>query len=306
VAGVEKISLNYAAPASGSNNTSNFRFDTRTKDEIVQINTKPADENYLETFGLKLVSGRNLVKSDTVREYLVNETFVKKLNLASPQEAIGKNLRVWGISAPIVGVIKDFHLNSFHTEIPVSCVMSYAKAYSNCAVKINLHHVPGTIKALEKIWNDTYPDYVFEYQFLDERIAEFYELEAIMLKLIRSFSFIAIFISCLGLYGLVSFMAVQKTKEIGIRKVLGATVGNIIVLFTKEFTRLIVMAFVIAAPIAWWAMNAWLQDFAYRIPIGVTVFVLAISLTLVIAALTVGYQSIKAALANPVKALRTE
>ncbi|MES2732953.1 MAG: ABC transporter permease [Bacteroidota bacterium] len=306
VPGVEKISMNYRAPASNSNNTSSFVFDTRTKEEVIQINTKPADDQYLETFGLKLVAGRNIIQSDTIREFLVNETFLKKLHLASPNEAIGKNLRLWGVTAPIVGVIKDFHLYSFRGEIPVTCVMSSAEAYSNCSVKINLAHASETIKALEKIWNNTYPDNVFEYKFLDEHIAEFYAMDEVMLKLIRSFSFIAIFISCLGLYGLVSFMAETRIKEIGIRKVLGATVSNIILLFSKEFAQLILIAFVIAAPIAWWVMNQWLQDFEYRIAMEPWIFVIAMGSTLLVAALTVGYQSIKAATANPVKSLRTE
>ena len=306
VTGATNVSFNYDAPASTSNNTSSFQFDTRPKEKNRQINVKTADEHYLETFGLQLVAGRNLLKSDTIREYLVNEAFLRKMQLKSPQEAIGKNLRVWGKTGPIVGVMKDFKLYSFRDEIIPCCVMSFAKSYGNCAVKTDLRHVPQTLKALEQIWNDTYPDHVFEYQFLDERLAEFYELEDVMLKLIRSFSFIAIFISCLGLYGLVSFMAVQKTKEIGIRKVLGATVTNILLLFTKEFVQLILVAFVIATPLAWWAMNQWLQDFAYRIPLGAGVFGLAMVIILLIAALTVGYQSVKAALANPVKSLRTE
>jgi len=150
------------------------------------------------------------------------------------------------------------------------------------------------------------PGKIYEYQFLDERIAEFYETEETMLKLIRAFSLIAILIGCLGLYGLVSFMAAQKTKEIGIRKVLGSSVTEILWIFGKEFSILIVAAFVVAAPVAWWLMNAWLRDFKYHIQIGPLIFILAIGITMAIAMCTVGWQSLRAALANPVKSLRTE
>jgi putative ABC transport system permease protein len=166
--------------------------------------------------------------------------------------------------------------------------------------------VKATQAALEKAWTEMSPANIYESKLLATNIAAFYETEDLMLKLVQVFSFIAIFIGCLGLYGLVSFMAAQKTKEIGIRKVLGSSVSQILWLFGKEFSRLIIIAFLVAAPLAWWAMHAWLQDYKFRINISMWVFVIAVSATFIVAALTVSYQAIKAALANPVKSLRTE
>lgn len=306
VPGVEKISFCMQAPASDNNNTTDILYENRPKEELWAVNSKDADDQYAPTFDLKIVAGRNIQKSDTIREFLVNETLVRKLNLKSPQDILNKNIKVDGKRALVVGVVKDFYNYSFRTDIAPIAIFSNYGNYQNCAVKINLARVKPTLTAIEKIWNDTYPEYVYNYQFLDERIAKFYELDDILLKLIEAFAGIAIFIGCLGLYGLVSFMALQKTKEIGVRKVLGASFSNILWLFGKEFSRLLIIAFLIAAPLAWWAMYKYLQDFKYRIPIGAGIFVLAILCTFIVAAITVGYKSIRASVANPVKSLRTE
>lgn len=306
IAGVKNVSLCYQPPASGSNNQTGVQYENRPEGELWMVNNKPADANYIETFGLQLVAGKNLQPSDTVREFLINETFVKKLNLASPEEALHKKAKIDGVNGTIVGVLKDFHNWEFSQDISAISISTDSKAYSTCAIELQQGNPAPVLDQIKKLWENTYPDYYYESTFMDDQMAEFLESENIIMNLIRIFAGIAIFIGCLGLYGLASFMVVRKTKEIGIRKTLGATVPGILWLFGKEYIRLILIAFVVAAPIAWWVMNAWLQDYVYRTPLGPGIFIIALLATFMVALVTVGIQSLQAALANPVKSLRSE
>ncbi len=306
ISGVKDVALCTEAPGSDHSYLKGIRYNNDAENRKWGVNGKSIDNNYLSTFNLKLVAGRNVYASDTINQYIVNETLVKKLGLQSPQDIINKNITVDDVTAPVVGVVKDFHDKSFKMDIqPVALFTAYPYD-EKLAVKINMQKMQPTLAAIERSWNSVYPEYVYNKEFLDDNLAKYYALDDTMLKLIEFFAGIAILIGCLGLYGLVSFMALQKTKEIGVRKVLGAGIQNILWLFGKEFSRLVFIAFVVAAPVAWWLMNKYLQDFKYRIQIGVGVFVLAISITLFIAFITVGYRSLKAAIANPVKSLRTE
>lgn len=306
--GVENVSFCTHAPASPEFASVTVQFDSRTENEKFDISVKAGDDQYVSTFDLRLVAGRNLQPSDTVREFLINETAVRKFGLLSPHDAIGKKMIIGLNNAEglIVGVVKDFHNKSFHETIDPLCITSSLAWYRSCAVQINSANLSLTLGAIESAWKKSFPDHVYEYNFLDDQIAKFYELDNMMLRLIQAFAGIAIVICCLGLYGLVSFMVVQKTKEVGVRKVLGADVQSIIWLFGREFARLMLIAFVIATPFAWWAMNKWLETFAYRIQIGVEIFGLAIVTSLIVTVIAVGYKSVVAAMMNPVKSLRSE
>ncbi len=303
---IEKVAYTWTPPMSQSHNTTNVKYDNRQADEKFSLNSKFADEDYVNLYGIKLLAGRNIAHIDTMREALVNEEMVKRLGEKSNDKVLNKIIEFNGRKMTIVGVVQDYHVMTLHEKIPPLAITSTTEMYQTIAVKMNMADAQNTIKKLDKIWSATFPDFVFEYEFYDEQIGKMYQLETAMLGLIQAFALIAILIGCLGLYGLVSFMVAQKTKEIGVRKVLGASIGQILWLFGKEFSFLILIAFIIAAPAAWWVLNGWLQDFEYRISIGFGVFAAAIFVTGMIAVITVGWQSSRAALANPVKSLRTE
>lgn len=304
--GVASVSFSSDIPSSDNNSATNFAFNQQP-DENFSLYTKFADENYFKTYGLEFLSGRPFSVSDTINELVVNETLIKKLGIKDASLAIGKEIRVGNSPwKKIVGVVKDFKTNSLKEDIKPLMIAAFRKYYSVTGVKLKAANLSKTQATVEAAWNDTFPEYAYTSTYMDESLAEFYKQDEQLALLYKWFAGIAIFISCLGLYGLVSFMAVQKTKEVGIRKVLGASAANIVYLFSKEFTILIAVAFLIAAPLAYFMMNIWLQDFVYRINLGVGVFLIAVILSVIIAWVTVGYKAIKAAVANPVKCLRSE
>jgi ABC-type antimicrobial peptide transport system permease subunit len=260
----------------------------------------------VSTFGLDLISGRNLLPNDSVREYLVNETMVEKLG-ETPQSVLGKNIFFNGeFNGAVVGVVADFHDGSLHNPINPVFITTSSENYSRFAVKINMANMSEALAALEKTWTTMYPDLIYDYEFLDEQTRQFYQAEEMTMKVVEIFSFIALLIGSMGIYGLASFMAVRKTKEIGIRKVLGSSVSQIIWIFGKEFTRLVGIAFVIAAPLGWLLMQKWLSNYEYKIDLGLWIFAADLAFVAIIVLLTVGFRTAKAAMMNPVGALRTE
>jgi len=307
--GVKDVSYSLTSPSDGDTWSSDFIYNNSGKKTDFAANLKWADAEYFKLYKLEFVAGHAYEKSDVVRGYVVNQALLKRLGIRDPHEAIGKQINLWNdktLIAEIVGVVKDFNTGSLKDEIPPVMMSSAKGFYQVINIKIQPAGINSTLASVEKIWNSTFPQGLYEYQFLDDKVAEFYKSEDQLSSLYKIFAGIAIFISCLGLYGLVSFMAVQRTKEVGIRKTLGASVGHIVYLFSKEFTLLILIAFAISAPAGWYFMNNWLQAYAYQVPLGPKIFILAIVASVAIAWLTVGYKAIRAALANPVKSLRSE
>ncbi|MGH7493077.1 MAG: ABC transporter permease [bacterium] len=303
---IKNVSFNFSSASSGNRWDTNLRHTLNGAEEPFTSDLKFADAEYIPIYALKLIAGRNYSVSDTVTELVVNEAFTQKLGLA-PQDLIGKTFKLGRRPyLPVVGVVKDFNTTSLHEEIRPCLLAANRRAYQEISVKIDAMNIAEALLHIEKAWSTVFPEFVYDFEFLDQRLADFYQEEQKMSQLFRVFSGMAILIGCIGLFGLVSFMAAQRTKEIGVRKVLGASTGNILLLLSREFAVLITLAFAVAAPVAYFVMRRWLQNFAYRIDIGAEVFALALMFTLIIATLTIGFRALKAAAANPVEALRYE
>lgn len=266
-----------------------------------------SDENFVKTMGIKIISGRNLMAGDTGK-VMINEALAKRLGL-NPLKAMGTQLFTDDARKyEIAGVMKDFNYKSLHDNIDPFMVIYSPKAreINNLIVNTNAKDYSSFLAKMEAVWHKNLPQTPFDHAFMNDRMQKAYETDIILSKIINSFTLIAILISCLGLFGLAAFSAEQHNKEIGIRKVLGASVSGIVQLLSKDFLKLVIISFVIASPIAWWAMNKWLQIFVYRIHISWWMFAISGLIALLIAVVTVSYQAIKAALANPVKSLKSE
>lgn len=308
VPGVKDLSFSFTPPAWGDSWSSDFRLDGALKPTQFSANLKWCDADYFRTYGLKVVAGSVYAPSDTVRGFVVNETLVKMLGFREPEAILGHKLDFWDGErvGPVVGVVKDFHSTDLRQPIQPVVMGSARDNYNYANLKIQPGQMTAALSEIEKIWKDIYPDYIYHHDFVDEALNNFYQNENRLSKLYRLFAGIAIFISCLGLYGLISYMAVQRSKEVGIRKVLGASVADIVLLLSKEFTLLIMIAFAIAVPVAWYLMHRWLENFAFHIDISIGIFLLTILGALCIAWITVGLRTVRAALANPVKAIKAD
>lgn len=293
------------APASRGSSSSTFTYNDGQQDFSHTVYILSGDTSYLRLFDLKLIAGRNVVPFDSLNEILVNETYCNTLGI-QPVDMVGKTVKGNGRDNRIVGVLQDFHFKSLHHRIePVN----FRYSNTSTGLSLKLAGVSSTASVLEKVkeaWKKVYPDLEITYNFVDETIESFYREEQRTAKLANISTGLAIFISCLGLFGLATFTAIQRTKEIGIRKVLGATLQNIVTLLSAQFLKLVGIAFVVASPLAWYAGNNWLESFAYKTEITGWIFVLAGGFSLLIALLTVSFQAVKAAIVNPVDSLRYE
>jgi hypothetical protein len=290
----------------GGNVTGSVGWSGKDPNANTQFWITAAGYDFVKTMKLTLLQGRDFSRdfaSDSTA-YLVNEETVKILKYKDP---IGIPLELWGRKGFIVGVLRNFHLTSLHERInPLIVHLSEANEGGNILVRTGAADTKGALAGLEKICKGLNPKFPFSYYFVDEEFQKLYNSEAIVSRLTDCFSILAIFISCLGLLGLAMFTAEQRIREIGIRKVLGATIFSLFSLLSGEFLQLVMVALLIASPLAWWAMHAWLQDYEYRIGIEWWIFGLAGAVAMFISLATVSFQAIKAALTNPVKSLRSE
>ncbi|KYG72784.1 FtsX-like permease family protein [Roseivirga echinicomitans] len=275
----------------------------------MKTRNKFVDHRYLSTYNIELIAGRDFRESeynDTIDAFIVNEAFVKQLEVNSPEEAIGKQILCYGVRAVIVGVTKDFHADKLDQEISPMILFPWHHNVSGADLKIATANLGPALDKLEGIWAEVFPTRTLQFQTVDDFITESYLVEDIMAKSIRIFSLVAICIGCLGLYGLVSFMSVKRKKEIGIRKVLGASFGQILFSFSNRFFILTFVAFLISAPLAYFSMDLWLANYVYRIPLSWEIFAFGLLITLLLTMLTVGYISFRAARTNPAETLQVE
>lgn len=288
-----------------SQNTWFGNFDLFIGEEILQENAqvKFIDKNYFDTYSIDFVEGG--VTADSTYEYFVNETLLNKVGVKEYEKAIGNKISFWGYKAEIAGVVKDHNTVSLHKQIePVVYIPELN--YNVIGIKLATSNFQSALSTIEQVWEESFPKDVYSYEFLDEKIAGFYESERRASRLILLFAIMAIVIGSIGLFGLVSFLVDQKTKEIGIRKALGAEIRQVLSLFMKEFITLIIIAFVISVPLVYFMMQEWLNGFIYRIEPGLEIFIAGLLVSLIAALVTVGYQSYKAAIINPVETLRSE
>lgn len=284
---------------------SRFRTSDMPEENAFETELKIGDPNYLDFYELDLIAGRNFTNNkENFDEFIVNERLLKSLG-RTPEDAVGRKLSINEGEATVIGVVKDFHNNSLQYDISPCLILNWNYFQDQAFVKVSNIN-PQVLQSIEKSWKDSFTTSVFKYEFIDESMAREYFVESLSFKGFTLFSIIAIVIGSLGLIGLMTFVTTQRTKEVGIRKVLGATVTEIVLFFSKEFTFLIGIAFVLAMPLAYYLMQHWLEDFTYRIEMSWWMFLAGGIITLLIAGLSSGFQAIKAALMNPVNSLKSE
>ncbi|WP_109436002.1 ABC transporter permease [Aquimarina sp. AU119] len=304
---ISKVSFGSGPPMAvhGFQLGTSFRRPEQTVEESLDAEMKIGDVNYLDFYDLELLAGRNFTSNkETFDEFIVNETLLKSYNW-TPEEAIGKKIQINEGQATIVGVVKDYHNNSFQYEITPCIILNWEYYQNQAFIKIGNQNYE-SLAMIKEVWEDTFTSSIYRYDFLDDAIEKEYVLERLVFNGFTIFSILAICIGCLGLFGLMSFITSRKTKEIGIRKVMGASILQILSFFTKEFMRLVALAFIIAVPVVYYLMNLWLEEFTYRIDISIWMLLSGGLITFIISVITCSFQSIKAALANPIHALREE
>jgi putative ABC transport system permease protein len=306
---VKSTSLSSSVPGSGNPGAYSEIQNKKGDLQIANLDLYFVDWNYIPQYKIKMVAGRSFSKefgTDTTQAMVVNESVTKLLGYSNPQEAVGRKFKQWGREGKIIGVMQDFHFRSLQQPIKPLTMRIEPDGCDLLSVNISGGNVPATLASIEKKWKEMIPNRPFSYFFMDEFFDRQYRGEERFGNLFLNFAILAIFISCLGLLGLASYSTMQRTKEIGVRKVLGASVTNITTLLSSDFIKLVLIAIIIASPLAYMGMHKWLENFAYRTGVSWWIFLLAALAAIFIALFTVSFQAIKAAVANPVKSLRTE
>jgi putative ABC transport system permease protein len=305
--GIENISTSSYVPTRGSAHLT-FRFEGQEEDlsQVIYL----VDEEFVSTFGLELLAGKNPqhpISKDGTSEFLVSKLTIQEAGYSSPQEAIGKGVNLREYKGHIVGVVNDINIYSLH-QVPyaISYVVTSINNHNYLSIRILPQNIPETIGHIQKTWQEMVPSYPLDYFFLDESFEQMHISDKKMSEIFSIFSILAIFVACMGLFGLATYTAEQKTKEIGVRKILGASASSIYLLLSQEFLKWVALANIIAWPVAYYAMNKWLQNFAFRITIGWEIFLVSGCVALAISLMTVSFQSIKATTTNPADSLRYE
>jgi len=307
--GVKEVSNSANLPTINYGGTYGFRWEGKTDEDLLYANVNMVDHDYIPTFGIELVEGRNfsIDRPADSTNYILNESAIQMMQLEDP---IGKEFRLWGTEGVIIGVMKDYNFISLHREIdPICLFMSNPftdKMYGYIFIKLEGSDVRKTINNIERSWNKLYPAFPLEYTFLEEEYADLYLSESRMRSLFALFAALTIFLSCLGLYGLSSFMAERRTREIGIRKAMGARSWQIVTLFSWDALKWVLISNLIAWPIAWLYMNHWLKDFAYKASISPWIFILSGFIVMLISMITLSFQAQKAARINPALTIKRE
>jgi putative ABC transport system permease protein len=301
------VTSSQANPLNYGSSTQGVRWPGKDTTQQLLFNVNPSGYGFVKTMGIKLLDGRDFSPefgTDT-SNYLINEAAAKKIGYKDP---VGKELTMWGKKGKIIGLMKNFHIGSLHVAIEPLIVSLQPKqdAWGAALIRTEAGRTTQAIANIERVFKQYSPGIPFKYHFADEEFGNLYKAENVVSKLSNYFAFLAIFISCLGLFGLAAFTAEQRTKEIGVRKVLGASIANVVGMLSMDFVKLVALAAVIAFPIAWYFLRGWLDKYAYRIDIEWWYFVVAGVAALLIALFTVSFQAIKAALMNPVKSLKSE
>ncbi|QNK63937.1 ABC transporter permease [Pedobacter sp. PAMC26386] len=305
IKGVQMLSYCQRPPLSSDVSSTNFTFNGHKNNDF-ELRISMADAAYFKLFGMKLIAGKVFLKSDTNNGYVVNETFLKKMNIINPQDAIGKILLLNGQAVPIVGVVKDFNDKSLKEGISPIAIYQQKREYTKVAIKINREQLMQAIKEVESLWNSTFPNGIYSSVFVNDDINRYYESERVMGILFRVFAGVIIFISFIGLFGLISFVAAQRTKELAIRKVLGASTVELVKMLNGSFLLMVFIANLIAWPLAYVFVSKWLEGFAYRMNISIWPFILAFLISMLTTLVTVSLRSYKAAVANTINALKYE